>query len=216
VRHFENTKFDNASWCSVGTCSMVRDAELAATLRPLAGEPEALGIMSLQFKNYLLDFWSEAPHKANPHEYEAEAKPIGATNRDQVMAVVQALEASGTSRTPAEPISEVARAFLLSSPKQSALLPPSPTPITSNLPNSTQNAELDAEACYSMENAANRVEVSIRRYSNSSECDVVVCFRDREMVVRLPDYVRALKWAEMESRSYRLPARFAENAPLDS
>jgi len=44
---------------------------------------------------------------------------------------------------------------------------------------------------------------------------VIVAIRDREMVVRLPDYGRALKWAQMESRSYRLPAGFAENAPLD-
>jgi len=39
---------------------------------------------------------------------------------------------------------------------------------------------------------------------------VIVAIRDREMVVRLPDYGRAVKWAQMESRSYRLPVGFAE------
>jgi hypothetical protein len=60
-----------------------------------------------------------------------------------------------------------------------------------------------------MENA-DRGEVSIRRYNNSSECDVIVTIRDREMVVRLPHYSVAVKWAEMESKSYKLPAMFSE------
>jgi len=59
-----------------------------------------------------------------------------------------------------------------------------------------------------MENADSPGEVSIRRYSNSSVCDVIVAIRHREMVVRLPDYSRAVKWAQMESRAYRLPAMF--------
>ena len=50
--------------------------------------------------------------------------------------------------------------------------------------------------------------VSIRQYSNSSECDVIVATRHREMVVRLPDYSRAVKWAQMESKAYKLPAMF--------
>ena len=77
-------------------------------------------------------------------------------------------------------------------------------------PNYTQNTAIGGEGRYSTENADRRVEVSIRRHSNSSECDVIVAIRDREMVVRLPDYGRAVKWAQMESRSYRLPAGFAE------
>jgi hypothetical protein len=59
-----------------------------------------------------------------------------------------------------------------------------------------------------MENADSPREVSIRRYSNSSECDVIVAIRDREMVVRLPDYSRAVKWAQMESRAYKLAIMF--------
>jgi hypothetical protein len=186
--------------------------ELAPALRSVAGRNQKRSVMMLhQFKDNVLDLWFEGPHRANPHQHDAKAKRNGMTNRDQVMAVVQALEATGTSRTSADPINEVARAFLLSSPQQSALIPPSSTPKTGTLPDSTQNTALGGEARYSTENADSRVEVSIRRRSNSSECDVIVAIRDREMVVRLPDYGRALKWAQMESRSYRLPAGPAED-----
>ena len=189
--------------------------------------------MSLQFESRVLDLWFEGSHHADPHEHGAEAKSKGVTNPDQVMAVVQALqrqqsEATGTSPIRAEPVNEVARAFLLSGPKQSALIPPSPTPNAGIPPsvtqrvrippsakqnartqrNSTQNTAIGGEGRYSTENADSRI--SIRRHSNSSECDVIVAIRDREMVVRLPDYGRAVKWAQMESRSYRLPAGFAE------
>jgi hypothetical protein len=61
-----------------------------------------------------------------------------------------------------------------------------------------------------MENAYVRGEVLIRRYSNSPECDVIVAIRDREMVVRVPDYKRAVTWAKMESKAYKLPSTFAE------
>jgi hypothetical protein len=53
-------------------------------------------------------------------------------------------------------------------------------------------------------------EVSILRYDNSSECDVIVVIRDRELVVRLPNYRLAVKWAQIESKSYKLPAVFSE------
>jgi hypothetical protein len=52
--------------------------------------------------------------------------------------------------------------------------------------------------------------VSIRQYENSSECDVIVAVRDREMVVRLPNYRLAVQWAEIESKSYKLLAFFPE------
>lgn len=61
-----------------------------------------------------------------------------------------------------------------------------------------------------MENADNRGEISIRRHSNSSECDVIVAIHDREMVVRLPDYRKAVKWAQMEAKSYKIPVRLSE------
>jgi hypothetical protein len=108
--------------------------------------------MSLQFESNVLDLWFDGSHHADPHERGAVAKSKDLTNRDQVTAVVQALEATGTSPTSAEPINEVARAFLLSSPKQNALIPPSPTPNARTLPNSTQNTAIGGEGRYSMEN----------------------------------------------------------------
>lgn len=61
-----------------------------------------------------------------------------------------------------------------------------------------------------MEKADVPGSVSIRRYSDSSECDVVIAIRDREMIVRLPNYSLAVKWAQLESKSYKLPATFSE------
>jgi hypothetical protein len=58
-----------------------------------------------------------------------------------------------------------------------------------------------------------REEVWIRRYSDCFECDVIVVIRGREMVVQLPDYGHAVKWAQMESRSYKIPARLSEEQP---
>jgi hypothetical protein len=119
---------------------VVRERELASALRR---DSQDQSVTSLHFENNVLDLWSEGSHHADPHEHGAEAKSEGMTSRDQVMAVVQALqqqqgEATGTSPIPAEPISEVARAFLLSSPKQNARIQPSPqnTPIP---PSATQN-----------------------------------------------------------------------------
>ena len=39
---------------------------------------------------------------------------------------------------------------------------------------------------------------------------MIVALHDREMVVRLPDYGQAVKWAQMEARSYKLSAAFSE------
>ena len=61
-----------------------------------------------------------------------------------------------------------------------------------------------------MENADRLGDISIRRYSSSPECDVIVAIRDREMVVRLPNYSVAVKWAQMESKSYKLSANSFE------
>jgi hypothetical protein len=47
--------------------------------------------------------------------------------------------------------------------------------------------------------------VTIRRYSTSPICDVVVVFRGREMVVRCPSYAQAFKWARLECKSYKIP-----------
>ena len=47
-------------------------------------------------------------------------------------------------------------------------------------------------------------EVRIRRYNGVLECEVVVTFRGKQLVVSLPDYDRALRWAKMEARVYRI------------
>jgi hypothetical protein len=127
--------------------------------------------MSLQFESNVLDLWFDGSHHADPHERGAVAKSKDLTNRDQVtavvqaleatMAVVQALEAAATNPTSVEPINRLTRAFLLSSkptalippsPKLIALIPPSPTPNARTLPNSTQNTAIGGEGRYSMEN----------------------------------------------------------------
>jgi len=110
--------------------------------------------MSLRFENSLLDLWFEGSHHANPHEHGVEAKSKSVTSLDQVMAVVQALErqqgqATGTSPIPAEPINEVARAFLLSTSKQNAGIQPSPTQNTAIPPSATQNARIPPSATLS-------------------------------------------------------------------
>jgi hypothetical protein len=58
-----------------------------------------------------------------------------------------------------------------------------------------------------------REEVWIRQYSDCLECDVIVALRGQEMVVQLPDYGQAVKWAQMEARSYKIPARVSEERP---
>ena len=47
--------------------------------------------------------------------------------------------------------------------------------------------------------------VTIRRYQASDVCDVVVVVRGQKMVLRCPDYPRALKWARLECKSYNVP-----------
>ena len=58
-----------------------------------------------------------------------------------------------------------------------------------------------------------REEIWIRRYSDCLECDVIVALRGQEMVVQLPDYGQAVKFAQMEATSYKIPARVSEERP---
>jgi len=51
-----------------------------------------------------------------------------------------------------------------------------------------------------------RGQVWIRQFSDGLACDVIVAIRGHEMVVQLPDYSQALKWAQMESKSYGISA----------
>jgi hypothetical protein len=98
--------------------------------------------MSRQFESSLLDLWFEGSHHAAPREHRAETKSEGLTDFDQIMAVVQALEATGTS--PTQPINEIARDYLL--PTQNALIPPSPAPNAGIPPSATQSARLPPSA----------------------------------------------------------------------
>jgi hypothetical protein len=76
--------------------------------------------MSLQFENNLLAPWVEGPH-SDPHERGAETKSRRTTSHDQVIAVMQALQRQQSEiPIPAEPVSEVARGFRLSSPTRNA------------------------------------------------------------------------------------------------
>ena len=55
-----------------------------------------------------------------------------------------------------------------------------------------------------------RGEVWIRRYPDGNKCDVIVAIGDHEMVVQLPDYSKAVKWAHMEAKAYKITATFSE------
>ena len=59
-----------------------------------------------------------------------------------------------------------------------------------------------------------RRRVWIRQYSDGLECDVIVAIRGQEMVVQLPDYSQAVKWAQMESKSYTIPAIDFQKSPV--
>jgi len=58
-----------------------------------------------------------------------------------------------------------------------------------------------------------RGEIRIRRNPDGKECDVIVAIGDHEMVVHLPDYGRAVQWAEMEAKAYKITARPWETNP---
>jgi hypothetical protein len=45
-------------------------------------------------------------------------------------------------------------------------------------------------------------EVFIRRYSHVPICDVIVTSGDRQLSIRCDDYEAAVKWAQVECRSY--------------
>ena len=101
--------------------------------------------MSLQFGNNVLDLWLGGSHQDELRVHDVEAKRKGVTDRDQVQAVVQALQrqqsrATGTIPARAEPINEVAGAFLLSGPKQDVRILSSPTPNAGPPPGAIQSA----------------------------------------------------------------------------
>lgn len=52
-----------------------------------------------------------------------------------------------------------------------------------------------------------REEVWIRQYGDGLKCDVIVAIGTDEMVLQLPDYPAAVKWAQMEAKSRRITAK---------
>ena len=52
-----------------------------------------------------------------------------------------------------------------------------------------------------------REEVWIRQYGDGLICDVIVAIGADEMILQLPDYPAAVKWAQMEAKSRKITAR---------
>jgi hypothetical protein len=52
--------------------------------------------------------------------------------------------------------------------------------------------------------------VWIRQFSAGRKCGVIVAIRGHEMVIQLPDYSQAVRWAQMEAKSYGITAEFPE------
>ena len=61
--------------------------------------------------------------------------------------------------------------------------------------------------------AVNSAEICIRRYNDAAECDVVVAFRGREISLRCRDYDQAVKWAQLECKSYKVAQGFTVERP---
>jgi hypothetical protein len=57
-------------------------------------------------------------------------------------------------------------------------------------------------------------EIWIRRYDGFLECDVIVTVRGRQMILPLPNYGHAVKWAEMEAKAHRMAIDFSKEQPI--
>jgi hypothetical protein len=55
-------------------------------------------------------------------------------------------------------------------------------------------------------------EVKVRRYGDSTACDVVVQVSGQEMVLSCRDYSQAVKWARVECKAYGIVAVSVERA----
>ena len=51
-------------------------------------------------------------------------------------------------------------------------------------------------------------EVRVRRHNDVPDCDVVVAFRGKEMLLRCRDYNQAVKWARIECKAYKVAEGF--------
>jgi hypothetical protein len=51
-------------------------------------------------------------------------------------------------------------------------------------------------------------EVRVRRHNGGPECDVVIHFRGKEIIIRCRDCEQAAKWARIECKAYRVADGF--------
>ena len=51
-------------------------------------------------------------------------------------------------------------------------------------------------------------EIRVRRYDGARQCDVIVLFRSKEIMIRCRDYDQAVKWARIECKSYKVEDGF--------
>ncbi len=59
-------------------------------------------------------------------------------------------------------------------------------------------------------------EIRIRRMSSALDCDVVIALRGEEVSIRCRTYDDAVKWAQMECKSYRIAEFATENGSISS
>lgn len=52
-------------------------------------------------------------------------------------------------------------------------------------------------------------EVRIRRNEDYPDCEVIVLVRGRQMVIKCANYNRAVQWAQLECRSYKISEGFS-------
>lgn len=60
----------------------------------------------------------------------------------------------------------------------------------------------------------NSAEISVRRYKDAPECDVIVVFRGQELSLRCRDYDQAVRWARIECKTYKVTKGFTVQQPV--
>lgn len=63
-------------------------------------------------------------------------------------------------------------------------------------------------------NTVHSAEISVRRYNDAPECDVIVVFRGQELSLRCRDYDQAVKWARIECKTYKVSKGFTVERPM--
>jgi hypothetical protein len=52
-------------------------------------------------------------------------------------------------------------------------------------------------------------QITVLRHHGSTECNVVVTVRGRQIVLKCRDFKQAAKWAGIEAKSYKIPNEFS-------